>query len=66
MKDRVMAWMALNGPSMGIVVLIVVALFMLAGCNTVAGFGTDITKSAEWTKDKMSGNKDSQSQGGTK
>jgi predicted small secreted protein len=26
----------------------------LTACNTVAGFGTDITKSAEWTKDKMS------------
>jgi predicted small secreted protein len=58
MKDRVLAWMSLNGPSLGIVVLIVVALIMLSGCNTVAGMGTDITKSAEWTKDKMSGSKD--------
>ena len=29
------------------------AFFLLAGCNTVAGFGTDLTKSAEWTKDQM-------------
>jgi predicted small secreted protein len=58
MKDRVLAWMSLNGPSLGIVVLIVVTLIMLSGCNTVAGMGTDITKSAEWTKDKMSGSKD--------
>jgi predicted small secreted protein len=58
MKDRVMAWMSLNGPSLGIVALIIVSLFMITGCNTVAGMGTDITKSAEWTKDKMSGSKD--------
>jgi len=66
MKDRVMAWMALNGTSVGIVALIVVSLFLITGCNTVAGVGTDITKSAQWTRDKMSGNNDSQPQGGTK
>jgi predicted small secreted protein len=66
MKDRIMAWMSLNGPSLGIVALIIVSLFLITGCNTVAGVGTDITKSAQWTKDKMSGNKDSQTQGGTK
>ena len=66
MKDRVMAFLALNGPTVGVVALIIAAVFMITGCNTVAGFGTDITKSAEWTKDKMSGSKDSQSQGGTK
>jgi predicted small secreted protein len=59
MKDRIMAFMALNGPSLGIVALIAAALFLLTGCNTIAGMGTDITKSAEWTKDKMSGSKDS-------
>jgi predicted small secreted protein len=41
-------------------------LFLLTGCNTVAGVGTDITKSAQWTKDKMSGTKDSQTQGAAK
>ena len=66
MKDRVMAWISLNGPSLGIVALIIVSLFLITGCNTVAGFGNDITKSAEWTKDKISGSKDSQTQGGTK
>ena len=66
MKDRVMAWISLNGPSLGIVALIIVSLFLITGCNTVAGFGNDITRSAEWTKDKMSGSKDSQPQGGTK
>jgi predicted small secreted protein len=66
MKDKIMSFLALNGPSVGIVILLVVALVMLTGCNTVAGIGTDITKSAEWSRDKMSGNKDSQSQGGTK
>jgi predicted small secreted protein len=58
MKDRVMAWMALNGPTVGLVALIIAAVFLITGCNTVAGMGTDITKSAEWTKDKMSGSKD--------
>jgi predicted small secreted protein len=58
MKDRVMAWMALNGPTVGVVALIIAAVFLITGCNTVAGMGTDITKSAEWTKDKMSGSKD--------
>ena len=58
MKDRVMAFVALNGPTVGVVALIIVAVFFITGCNTVAGFGTDITKSAEWTKDKMSVSKD--------
>jgi len=66
MKDRVMAWMALNGATVGVVALVIVAVIMITGCNTVAGFGNDITKSAEWTKDKMSGSKDNQPQGGTK
>ena len=58
MKDRVMAWMALNGPTVGVIALIIVAVFLITGCNTIAGMGTDITKSAEWTRDKMSGSKD--------
>jgi predicted small secreted protein len=66
MKDKIMSFLALNGPSVGIVILMVVALFMITGCNTVAGFGTDITKSAEWTKDKMSSNKDQQPKEATK
>jgi predicted small secreted protein len=57
MKDRLMAWMALNGPTLGIATLIVIMLIMLSGCGTVAGLGTDITKSAEWTRDKMSGDR---------
>jgi predicted small secreted protein len=66
MKDRVLAWISLNGPAVGAVALIIATLFLITGCNTVAGMGTDITRSAEWTKDKMSGTKDSQTQGGTK
>ena len=34
-----------------------VALVMLSGCGTVAGLGKDVTSAAEWTKDKMSGDK---------
>jgi predicted small secreted protein len=55
MKDKMYAFLALNGPTLGVVALIVAAVFLLTGCNTIAGMGTDITKSAEWTKDKMSG-----------
>ena len=58
MKDRIIAWISLNGASLGIAVLIVVALIMLSGCGTVAGMGKDLTSTAEWTKDKMSGSKD--------
>ena len=66
MKDKVMAFLALNGPTIGVAALIIVAVFMITGCNTIAGMGTDITKSAEWTKDKMSGSKDStDKKGGT-
>jgi predicted small secreted protein len=57
MKDRVLAWMSLNGPTLGIAALIVVAVAMLSGCGTVAGFGKDVTGAAEWTKDKISGDK---------
>ena len=57
MKDRITAWIALNGPALGAVALIVVAVVMLTGCGTVAGIGKDLTSTAEWTKDKMSGDK---------
>ena len=57
MKDRLMAWMALNGPTLGAAALIVVAVVMLTGCGTVAGFGKDVTSAAEWTKDKIGGDK---------
>ena len=66
MKDRIMAWVSLNASTLGVMALIIIAVFMIAGCNTIAGMGTDITKSAEWTKDKMAGSKDAQPQGGTK
>ncbi len=57
MKDRLMAWMALNGPALGAAALIVVAVVMLTGCSTVAGLGKDVTSAAEWTKDKIGGDK---------
>ena len=55
MKDKVYAFLALNGPSVGVAALIVVAVIMLTGCHTVAGVGTDITRSAQWTQEKMGG-----------
>jgi predicted small secreted protein len=57
MKDRIVAWITLNGPTVGIVALIIVAAIMITGCGTVAGFGKDMTSAAEWTKDKMGGDK---------
>jgi len=35
------------------VALVLILLFILTGCNTVAGVGKDIQGSAEWTKDKV-------------
>jgi predicted small secreted protein len=32
---------------------ILIMVLVLAACNTVAGLGTDITRSADWTKDQM-------------
>ena len=57
MKDRIIAWISLNGPSLGIAALMVVMLIMLSGCGTVAGLGKDVTSAAEWTKDKIGGDK---------
>jgi len=57
MKDRIVTWIALNGPTVGLAALIVVAVVMITGCGTVAGFGKDVTGAAEWTKDKMTGDK---------
>jgi predicted small secreted protein len=65
MKNRVYAFLAVNGPSIGIVILATTALIMLSGCGTVAGAGSDITKTAEWTRDKMSGSKNTSSKGGS-
>jgi predicted small secreted protein len=58
MKDQIFAFVANNSSLLGFVAIMAVVLVMLTGCNTVAGMGTDITRSAEWTKDKMSGSKD--------
>ena len=57
MKDRIIAWISLNGPTLGIATLMVVMLIMLSGCGTVAGLGKDVTSAAEWTKDKMGGDR---------
>jgi predicted small secreted protein len=32
---------------------VVLMAWSLTACNTVAGLGTDITKSAEWSKKQM-------------
>ncbi len=56
-KDKLWGFVALNAFTIGPMLLIIVGLFLLTGCNTIAGMGTDITRSANWTADKMSGTK---------
>jgi predicted small secreted protein len=36
-----------------LVLLILVIVFMVTGCSTIAGVGQDIKGAAEWTHDKM-------------
>lgn len=36
-----------------ILVILLLVLFMVTGCGTVAGVGKDITGAAEWTKEKI-------------
>lgn len=58
MKDRIIAFVATNSFNLGLILVVVVVAAMLAGCNTVAGMGADIQKSANWTAEKMSGSRD--------
>jgi predicted small secreted protein len=39
------------------IVAILIMVTALTACGTIAGIGSDIQKSAEWTKEKMSGSK---------
>jgi predicted small secreted protein len=32
---------------------VLIMVTTLTACNTVAGLGTDLTRSAEWTKEQM-------------
>ena len=45
--------------------LLIIALLtsplLLSGCNTVKGFGEDISGSATWTQDKISGDSSTKS-----
>jgi predicted small secreted protein len=43
-------------------VAILIMVTALTACGTIAGFGNDIQKSAEWTKEKMTGSKPESSQ----
>jgi predicted small secreted protein len=40
---------------------LVVTVLALAGCNTVKGFGEDISGTASWTQEKMTGSGSSRS-----
>lgn len=57
MKDQIYAWLVQYGSTLGATVLVIVAMCMLTACGTVSGLGKDIQTSAEWTKDKISGDK---------
>jgi predicted small secreted protein len=39
------------------ILAILIMITSLTACGTIAGFGSDIQKSAEWTKEKMGGSK---------
>lgn len=57
MKNQIMSWASVNVSVIGATVLIIATVLMVTGCGTVAGIGKDIQTSAEWTKEKMSGDK---------
>jgi predicted small secreted protein len=57
MKNRIMSWASVNVSVLGATVLIIATVLMVTGCGTVAGIGKDIQQSAEWTKEKMGGDK---------
>lgn len=59
MKDRIFAFVATNSSLLGLLAVMAAVVLVLAGCNTIAGVGADIQKSANWTAQKMSGSKDS-------
>jgi predicted small secreted protein len=40
---------------------LIVATLLLTGCNTFKGFGEDITGTASWTQEKMTGSGSSHS-----
>lgn len=56
-KDKLFGFFMLNAFTIGPALLIIVGLLLLTGCNTIAGVGADIQKSATWTAEKMSGSK---------
>jgi predicted small secreted protein len=43
------------------IVALVIAPFLLTGCNTFKGVGEDITGAASWSQEKMSGGGNSSS-----
>ena len=65
MKDKLYAFLALNGPTVGVAALIVAAVFLLTGCGTISGMGKDISGAADWTKEKMTGSKNDSAKGGS-
>jgi predicted small secreted protein len=40
---------------------LIVASFLLSGCNTIKGVGEDISGTATWTQEKMTGSSSSKS-----
>lgn len=38
-----------------VIIFLFVLIMLLSGCSTVDGMGKDISSTAQWTKDKMSG-----------
>ena len=39
-----------------VIICMAIVIACLSGCSTVDGMGKDISSTAQWTKDKMTGN----------
>lgn len=56
-RDQIIGFLALHAGALAPFVAAIIAVFLMTGCNTIAGVGADIQKSANWTAEKMSGSK---------
>lgn len=57
MKDKFILFFTHNGQSLALVLAMILLVVSLTGCSTIAGVGKDISDSAEWTRNKLSGDK---------
>ena len=56
-RDWIVGFVALHIGALAPFIAAAIAVFLMTGCNTIAGVGADIQRSANWTAEKMSGSK---------